>query len=120
MISFFKDWFEKWLASSYYGLIIELSTNEKTEKVKYSIILSRYANYLHKQEFIQATLMSVIQHKKLNLKIEFWKSIFIYLFLIVCVFFLLLEFICSSVCSNQNLEVSTCFIYAAVWLSSHT
>ena len=76
MISVFLLWFDYWTLNEW-----------KTEKVKYRIILSRYANYLHKQEFIQATLMSVIQHKKLNLKIEFWKSIFIYLFLTVCVFF---------------------------------
>ena len=32
----------------------------------------------------------------------------------------LLEFICSSVFSNQKQQVSTCFIYAVVWLSLHT
>ena len=66
-----------------------------------------------KQGFIQAILMSVRRHKKLSLKIEFWNSIILYMFLIillfVCLFvclFLLnyeaIEFICSGVFSNQN------------------
>ena len=72
------------------------------------------------QGFIQAILMSVLRQKKLNLTIEFWNSVFIYKFCFCfCWITLLLKFIGSSVFSNQNLELSICFVYAVVWISSH-
>ena len=60
MISVFLLWFDYWTLNEW-----------KTEKVKYRIILSRYANYLHKQEFIQATLMSVVSTKNSTSKSSF-------------------------------------------------
>ena len=42
----FKSQSEKWLVSTSYGLIIELSRNGKL--LKYEIILSQHTNYLHK------------------------------------------------------------------------
>ena len=41
--------------------------------------------------FFQAILTSVIRHKKLNLSTEFWNSILIYIFLLACLFVLLLR-----------------------------
>ena len=46
IISFFKDQSEKWLVSTSYGLIIEISRIEKLQK--YRIILSQHISYLHK------------------------------------------------------------------------
>ena len=61
------------------------------------------------QESIQAIFMFVIRNKKLNLKIIFVGFLFcffFYVFLIYCFSFclitVLLEFICSSIFSNQN------------------
>ena len=44
IISFFKDLSKKWLVSSSYGLIIELSRNKKLQN--YRIILSQHTNDL--------------------------------------------------------------------------
>ena len=95
------------------------------ENVKFPIA------HMHKvQVFIQAMLVSVTRHKKRNLTIEFWISIFIiYIFVYLLVFFFvrfcfflfteLLEFVCSNDFSDKSWELSTYFKYAVVWLSMH-
>ena len=51
---------------------------------------------------------------------KFGGLIFIIYFVCFCLITKLLEFICSSVFSNQNWVVSTCFSCVVVRLSSHT
>ena len=60
--------------------------------------------------------------EKLNLAIEFWNSIFIYIFLFACMFVCrfclntkLLEFICSSIFSSQIKR----YLHTAVWHNIH-
>ena len=74
---------------------------------KCSHFLDKYLTsclYKKHQVFIQAILVSVTRHKKLNFATEFWNSIFI---LVVCLFLFLLkftkllEFICNSNFGNQ-------------------
>ena len=54
----------------------------------------RALSFISKQGFIQAILMSVIEHKELNLAIEFWNVILLYIFfsLLACLFLFLLNY----------------------------
>ena len=44
----------------------------------------------HMQGFIQAILMPVIWHKKINLTIEYWNSIFTYMFFIIIIIIIII------------------------------
>ena len=61
--------------------------------------------YPFEHGFIQPFLMSVIQYKKLSLKIEFLNSIFMYIILFVCLFFCVFCLIT---------KLSECFMYAVI------
>ena len=82
-----------------------IKTLVTAESRTYKINSYHFFPTLDYQESIQAIFMFVIRNKKRNLKIIF-VGCFSFVFLIYCFSFclitVLLEFICSSIFSNQN------------------